>query len=104
VVNAARGDFDGDGSSNLSEFHAGTDPRDAHSRLQIAPLRQKQTGLDLRWDGVAGQRYRVFFSEDLKDWYLLKTPVVSESGASSLPDETTNARARFYRVRVVPEL
>ena len=104
VVNAARGDFDGDGMSNLSEFHAGTDPRDGNSRLQIAPLSLGQAGLDLRWPGVAGRRYRVFFSEDLKNWYLLKTPLVSEGGVSSLTDhEAANARTRFYRVRVVPE-
>jgi hypothetical protein len=103
VVNAAHGDFDGDGSSNLNEFEAGTDPREANSRLQIAPLRLGQTGLNLRWSGVFGQRYRVLFSEDLNNWYLLKAPVISEGGASSLPDETTNARTRFYRVRVVPE-
>jgi hypothetical protein len=102
VVTAANDDFDGDGSSNLSEFLAGTDPRDADSRLQIAPLRQGQTGLDLRWPGVTGRRYRVLFSEDLKNWYLLKAPVLSEGGVSSLPDQTTNARARFYRVRVFP--
>ena len=102
-MSAAGSDFDGDGMSNLSEFQAGTDPRDANSRLQIVPLRQGGTGLDLQWPGVAGQRYRVSFSEDLKNWYLLKAPVVSEGGASRLPDETTNARTRFYRVQVIPE-
>jgi hypothetical protein len=104
VVTAAKDDFDGDGSSNLSEFQAGTDPRDADSRLQMAPLRLGQTGLDLQWAGAAGQHYRVLFSEDLKNWYLLKAPVISDGGVSSLPDhEATNASTRFYRVQVVPE-
>ena len=104
MVTAARSDFDGDGSSNLGEFQAGTDPRDANSRLQIVPLRLGQTDLDLQWPGVAGRRYRVFFSEDLKNWYLLKAPVISEGGVSRLTDhEAANARTRFYRIQVVRE-
>ena len=53
---------------------------------------------------MAGRRYRLFFSEDLKHWYLLNTPVVSEGGMSGLTDhEAANAKTRFYRVRVLPE-
>lgn len=103
AVNEARGDFDGDGVSNLREYHAGTNPREANSRFQIAPLALGQSSADLQWTGVPGRRYRLFFSDDLKNWYLLRTPVISEDGKANLLDpDAASVKTRFYRVQVVP--
>lgn len=54
----ATGDLDGDGSNNLAEFLAGTDPRDpgSHLRLLITPL---ASSLRLSVNGIEGKVYDI---------------------------------------------
>ncbi|MEK7678325.1 MAG: DUF3160 domain-containing protein, partial [Verrucomicrobiota bacterium] len=103
AVNDPAGDFDGDGFSNEQEFHAGTNPRDATSLLQVVTPQPVSSGLELRWNGVQAKRYRVFYSDDLINWYLLQAPVIAEGAMAGLLDPgASNTRQRFYRVKVVP--
>ena len=103
AVNDPAGDFDGDGFCNEEEFHAGTNPRDATSLLQVVTPQPVSSGLELRWNGVQAKRYRVFYSDDLINWYLLQAPVIAEGAMAGLLDPgASNTRQRFYRVKVVP--
>ena len=62
-------DNDGDGEDNLSEFHAGTDPQDAASLLQILKVNADGTGnYEVGFSSVAGRLYRLQVSGDLENW------------------------------------
>src|SRR5207244_4490652 len=55
---AASADDDGDGFSNLAECLAGTNPRDADSRLRITRIQADQgPGVTLAWPSVANRIY-----------------------------------------------
>jgi hypothetical protein len=57
----ATADSDGDGLSNLEEYHALTDPQDAGSVLRVTaftPLSPETFRID--WSTVAGKAYRVY--------------------------------------------
>lgn len=52
-------DFDRDGVSNLREFRAGTNPKDAESLFEIVEIRSTAGGISLGWSSQTGKRYRV---------------------------------------------
>jgi len=51
------GDFDGDGSSNLTESEAGTDPRDPDDYLRVTGTTLSSATLSLMVDSKNGKRY-----------------------------------------------
>jgi hypothetical protein len=60
--------------------------------------------LKLQWPGVPARRYRVFWSEDLRNWYPLQCPVVAEGAMGTLLDAAIpSAGQRFYRVQALPD-
>lgn len=65
----ASGDTDGDGSSNLEEYHAGTDPTDPQSRLHLKEIRTEKRDVILRLEGVAHRRYRIEASATWRDGF-----------------------------------
>jgi hypothetical protein len=106
--NGAPGDPDHDGMSNLQEFLAGTDPRDAASRFQVALQPAGAGGFTLAWSAVIGTRYQIQRSEgsltNFTDVAGPSLPRQATSAAESykLPPPGTNApTATYYRVRVV---
>lgn len=98
-------DADGDGSSNLAEYLAGTDPRDPRSSL-----RASLAGLGaLTFTPGAGRSYTVEYSDQLATgpWQSLLTgimgggsPVTLQLGPAG-PFHEPPPR-RFYRVRLLP--
>jgi hypothetical protein len=52
-------DPDGDGMSNLREFRAGTNPRDAQSLFEIVEINPRPGGIQLRWSSQPDRSYRV---------------------------------------------
>jgi len=102
-------DSDGDGLSNLAEFTAGTDPRDANSRLAMTSIAWTPGSVALGWSCVAGKRYRIQVSENLSDWTTVRLgddPLVvlgSASGTASVdvPSGMSLTDRRYYRVEVV---
>jgi len=72
-INAAPdADADGDGTTNLMEYLAGTDPSDAASAFRPT-VQAVGNDLALQAQTVAGRRYRVWGSPDLKTWTVLDT-------------------------------
>jgi hypothetical protein len=97
----AAADTDGDGVSNLKEFIARTNPRDANSALRTTPQRAPG-GFQIGWPSVIGARYRVQFSSDLKTWTDVVPDEVASSTFASWLDPAPLPTRRFYRVQALP--
>ena len=105
AVNDAALDADGDGSTNLAEYRAGTDPQNPQSRFQVKtfaiPANSRAT---IAWDGVAGKIYRLSTSADLATWTPLdgSTVLASATGVQSITLDTTGSAQLFVRVEIAP--
>jgi hypothetical protein len=91
-------DPDGDGSSNLQEYRAGTSPVD--------PLEGFATGVRLipaiQWNSVVGVTYRILRKDRLSDREWIEIRRVQATGKQSeIIDETVDGLPRFYRVEAV---
>ncbi|MBN8461063.1 MAG: hypothetical protein J0M04_24815 [Verrucomicrobia bacterium] len=99
-------DPDGDGTSNICEFLAGTHPLDAGSVLRTLDLTREPGSARVRWSSVPGQVYQIEWSPDLSGAWRADLPgsrILAEDTVSAYEDPTTeNAPRRFYRIRHVP--
>lgn len=99
-------DADGDGRTNYEEYLAGTDPKNANSRLTVktfAPL--PGGGLTLTWDTVTGKTYSVERSTSLSpnQWTVLQPNVQGDGTIKSYSDTNPGTATRlFYRIAVSP--
>ena len=91
-------DSDGDGSSNLHEFLAGTAPLDANSVMRVQLVSTAQ-GTRLNWNGQPGFIYQVQISADLSpgSWTDFGAPRFAV-GTSDSVLINGNASAGYYRV------
>lgn len=64
-------DADGDGKSNYAEYLAGTDPKNASSKLFVRGISPAGNGLTLNWDSISGKSYSVERSANLSTWTTL---------------------------------
>lgn len=98
------GDFDSDGSSDVAEFLAGSDPKSAASKF--APrFAANPGGTRLEWPARPGIGYRVEFKDDLgaASWQPLPSTVTSIGSMASSTDTNSAASTnRFYRIIAVP--
>ncbi|MGJ8725342.1 MAG: lamin tail domain-containing protein [Roseibacillus sp.] len=104
-VDDSAGDADGDGSSNLSEYLAGTDPQDSGSLLLITSLGDSSGGLmAVGWSAIAGKTYQFSTSVDLETWTDI-TPTIPCAADGTLTTDitTTGMEELFLRVSVVSE-
>lgn len=101
-IGAPDADPDGDGHSNEQEFLAGTDPTDVASVLRILSLARAGSGaLELRWAGVAGRRYVVERTSDLRHGFGAVTGDIAGTPPENVLTLTLGeAPAGFYRVRL----
>ena len=108
LVQVASGDADGDGSSNLVEYLAGTDPTDAASVLRIVSFARASNGATtLRFQFAASRSYAIDYSADLQNWSSVQNPALiyySAPGVAEWRDDGSQTGGlgnnRFYRVRV----
>lgn len=105
----ANADPDGDGSSNLEEYQAGTNPTDANDNLTISDygLAPGGTLATVTWKSTPTRCYRI------QKCLSLTPPVWLDSGLGLIaPDGSsttrtfadTNAPMRFYRIQAVRPL
>ncbi len=110
-------DYDGDGSNNLAEYRANTNPTNAASTLRILGVESVYTGdIDLVWASVGGTRYRVQYSDadagggpagpflDIARFLHdeLDPAPYGEASLQSCTDMAPISGARFYRIRLMP--
>jgi len=100
-------DVDRDGFDALAEFLAGTDPRNAQSRLgmgQFNVITNTATGAatsTVSWASIAGRLYRVERSFDLGTWQTVADNVEPTPPLNTLTDTTIPIGGHvFYRVVV----
>jgi hypothetical protein len=91
-------DADGDGASNLEEFFAGTDPRDANSYLRLHIAQTSPVLLDIR--AAANKSYSIEYSSAISGapWIKLADIPAGVARTVQIPDPGTGLR-RFYRLR-----
>jgi YVTN family beta-propeller protein len=96
----ATADADSDGASNRDEFRAGTNPRDAFSRLGIHAVRRDANGLSVFFPTSKGKAYAGEYSDSLPALNWLSLGNVSGDGAEQvITDNNTLSMQRFYRIR-----
>ncbi|MEY4484183.1 MAG: hypothetical protein RL693_1635, partial [Verrucomicrobiota bacterium] len=94
-------DTDGDGSNNLQESIAGTDPLNANSRLWSDTTRNNND-LVLRWPRLLNKRHQAWQSPDLVTWNpVLASPNVVGNEFQQVFTNVLGAGTRqFYRATV----
>ena len=96
-------DFDGDGFPDVSEYWAGTDPKDNDSYLHFkTPIEVKNKTVVLRWQSVPGRRYRIEKSNgDLSEWKPVTHGLTARLDTLEHTDlRIDNGQPVFYRLVV----
>ena len=99
----ADSDFDDDGFPDVSEHHAGTDPRDSNSSFRFeTPIDVKNETVLLRWQSVPGRRYRVEKSNgDPAEWQPIAKGLTARLDSLEHIDlRIDNGKPVFYRLVV----
>lgn len=100
--NGRDGDADSDGLTNLQEFLAGTNPRDAGSSLELQVLGIEDESAILEFQAAPGKSYSVLFLDSLSagSWTrLADVPAGDTVRTVRVSDEAfANSAVRFYRV------
>jgi Tol biopolymer transport system component len=101
---AASGDFDQDGMSNLQEQQAGTSPASGTSLLAATILVDPRTASStLAWQATPGTAYRIEYKNGLQDlsWRVLESNLLARAQQAVYvdPNPVTN---RFYRLLALP--
>ena len=89
-------DSDGDGVTNLQEFLAGTNPREAQSVLKLS-LSASPQGYRLNWNAQPGQVYQVQVADRLGAWSNYGAPRLAATNTDSV-GVSGPASSAFYRV------
>jgi hypothetical protein len=91
-------DPDGDGLSNLSEFIAGTSPRDPASTLALTGSSLPDSSIRLSFDAIAGKSYRIDSAPSPNGpWSELTRLSPTDSGPVS-HNSTISPPNRFFRL------
>ncbi|MCP5560428.1 MAG: hypothetical protein H7A55_22035 [Verrucomicrobiaceae bacterium] len=93
-------DSDGDGNSNLAEFRADTDPKNASSNFQMAASEKEANEFIIRFTTVLGRAYRVEVCSNLgsEAWTVLEDNIQGTGNLVETRDPNTSGFSRrFYR-------
>lgn len=101
-------DADNDGQTNLAEYLAGTDPRNAGSALRITAITRETNDIRVSWTTAGSHNYLLQGGTNLVGGIgsnvspLISVPPGGSSTTNYLQTNGANLPARFYRVRLVP--
>jgi Tol biopolymer transport system component len=103
-LSRAQDDPDGDGMTNLQEYIAGTNPKDAASVLQLV-LKSLVAGtsVQLSWPAIPGKNYKVQIKGDLNaaQWQDLGGSATVVGNTGYFNSAFNGVAARYYRVVAV---
>jgi hypothetical protein len=95
-------DTDGDGTTNLQEFRAGTDPRSSASVFRVTSIVRNGVDFVVSFNSVSGKQYRVEKCASLTNpqWTPVADNVPGTGGTIAITDSgaVANGTAQFYRV------
>lgn len=95
----AAGDFDNDGTSNLTEFRLGLIPNSGTSRFGAT---YSSTGL-IQWPSVTGVTFKIERSTTLVGtWTTLESAFPGTAGTASYTDPSPPVGKAFYKVELNP--
>ena len=97
-------DFDQDGSTDLAEYLAGTNPVNGQSVLEVLKITSVGTNeRQLIWSAQPGKSYRLEYKTDLSGttWTSLGQIIAATATTASGLDTAANSEKRFYRVALV---
>jgi hypothetical protein len=102
-INGPLGDSDGDGSGNLHEYRAGTNPLDGQDSLRLTV----NVGLPycvLSFNTKTGRTYTVEAVADIRatNAWSTVTGGITGSGQPATVNDLLGASVRFYRLKVTP--
>lgn len=104
-LNDAGADKDSDGQSNLAEYHAGTNPSDAQSLLEMLSAAAAPAGqVTLNWAAVPGKVYRVMHSTALAAWTEISGTRRIATGATEsalFTDPAPSGSRAFFKVELM---
>lgn len=93
-------DFDRDGVSNLREFRAGTNPKDARSVFEVVEISALAGGIQIRWSSQPNQRYRIRRSRTLlgsaASYEAVQTGITSTPPLNEFIDTRTSGGSQFF--------
>jgi hypothetical protein len=94
------GDFDGDGTDNLTEFRLGLIPNDGSSRFAAT----SGTAGALTWPSVTGVTFTIERSPSLASgsWTVLEAAFAGTAGTATYTDPAPPTGRAFYRIRLNP--
>ncbi len=108
-ANGASGDPDGDGSTNIEEFLAGTDPTDPRSCLKLTLRVVGAQRVRLEWPMLPGRTYTIQYADNqlqqFTDLLNTRTDLPSPLAPRAVVDDFRNSpdtRQRSYRIRLEP--
>ena len=87
---------------NLSEYIAGTAPRDGSSYFRISQIRQTENGnIKMHWPSISDRMYSVLDTDDLsKSFTPIQAPMPSSTGMDMYKDTRENISPFFYKVEI----
>jgi hypothetical protein len=102
VDQTAEGDFEGDGTNNLTEFRLGLDPTNGSSRF--AATAAAGPARSISWTSAEGVTFRIERSTTLQagSWTVLETAFPGTAGTATYTDATAPAGKVFYKVGLNP--
>jgi len=101
-------DSDLDGMSDFDEVIVGSDLNDSMSRFSLSVAKEPGTGHQiLSWTGSSNRLYKIYYSDDLKNWDFADTVAIGsqseisweDDGSLTYPAPSTVDR-RFYRLEI----
>jgi hypothetical protein len=98
----AEADSDRDGSDNLNEQTAGTDPGNPTSRFEIVSLDFTSSDRLVTWSSITGRHYRVTRSTNLFETFLpVSGNIAADPPYNTYRDEDDeHAKHYFYRIEI----
>ena len=102
---ACRDDADGDGLTNLQEFQAGLDPKNANSAFRITAIDLITGSPRVSFLSVTGKTYRLEYRDDLTSgsWSPLADGIFGTGATLQISDPSgTGLSQRFYRLSLEP--